>query len=430
MIYDNTVFIRGQKKGSDQKLFYGWVITGAVFFNLAMSYGAQYSFGILFPSLIEEFKWNRQTLSGVFSFYNVMYCALAAILGRAADRFGPKIVLIFGSICLGSGIGLISQVNAPWHLYVVYGLLASLGMSATYITASPTVVKWFIQKRGLALGLCQSGLGVGVIAIPPVSGFLITAFGWRQACIILGSSVFLVLFAMAFLLIGYPERIGLKPDGLTGNSSVKSGKVVQETILNEVTWSVKDAIRTKSFWLVTAMFFCTWLFIFLPLVHLMMFALDIGLSKRLAFMGLSILGAGLTFGRLFTGALSDRIGRKQALVASFALQVFAWLLITRTSSSWTFLLSAATLGLSQGGNAALFPAITGDYFGRGRAGSIIGIIFSIAGPASAIGPFVAGYLHDVTHHYQWAFVLAALANLIALIIALISKPPRQKSQVS
>ena len=119
MIFDKIGFIGGQKKASDHKLFYGWIITGAVFFNLAMAYGAQYSFGIFFPSLIEAFKWNRQTIAGAFSLYNLMYCALAAIFGRAADRFGPRIILIFGSICLGTGIGLISQVKAPWHLYVV-----------------------------------------------------------------------------------------------------------------------------------------------------------------------------------------------------------------------------------------------------------------------------------------------------------------------
>jgi sugar phosphate permease len=123
------------------KIFYGWVITGLVFLNLAVSYGAQYSFGVFFPALIEEFHWNRQNLAGAFSLYTFIYSFLGILLGRLTDRFGPRIVLLCGSICLGLGIGLISQVKAPWHLYVVYGFLASWGMSAAYITASPLVVK-------------------------------------------------------------------------------------------------------------------------------------------------------------------------------------------------------------------------------------------------------------------------------------------------
>ena len=130
-----------EEDNTKPKIFYGWVITGVVFINLGMAYGAQYSFGVLFPSLLEEFKWTRQSISGAFSLYNFMYSVLGILLGRWCDRFGPRIILIFGSIFLGAGIGLISQVQTPWHLYMVYGLLASWGMSATYITASPTIVK-------------------------------------------------------------------------------------------------------------------------------------------------------------------------------------------------------------------------------------------------------------------------------------------------
>ncbi|MCX5907902.1 MAG: MFS transporter, partial [Deltaproteobacteria bacterium] len=110
-----------------KKFFYGWIITGLVFINLATAYGAQYSFGIFFPSLIEEFKWSRHDLAGVFSLYTLLYNFLGMFLGKLADRFGPRLVLIYGSLCLGIGIAWVSQVSALWQLYVVYGLLAALG---------------------------------------------------------------------------------------------------------------------------------------------------------------------------------------------------------------------------------------------------------------------------------------------------------------
>jgi sugar phosphate permease len=309
----------GQKETSPKKLFYGWVITGLVFINLGMAYGAQYSFGVLFPSLIEEFGWNRQSLAGAFSLYTFMYSILGALLGQLTDRFGPRIVLIFGSACLGMGIGLISQVKTVWHIYVFYGLLASWGMSATYITANPTIVKWFIEKRGLALGLAQSGQGMGIIFIPPLIGAQISTFGWRPACIILGGLVFIVLFTTSFFLIGEPEKIGLHPDGRQNKPLAKSWSTTQKSIDQEYKWSVAEAIRTQSFWVLTSLFFCTWLFIFLPLVHLVIFAMDMNLSKEVALIALSVLGGFAILGRLTMGFISDRIGRKKTLMINLCL---------------------------------------------------------------------------------------------------------------
>lgn len=416
----------GQQETVKQKLFYGWVITGAVFLILGMAYGAQYSFGVFFPSLTEEFKWNRESLAGAFSLYTFMYSLLGVILGRLTDRFGPRIVLIFGSVCLGMGIGLISQVKAIWHLYVYYGLLASWGMSAAYFTANPTIVKWFIEKRGLALGLAQSGLGLGIIIVPQVTGVLITAFGWRAASVILGGAVFLVLFTMAFFLIGHPEKMGLQPDGRQNKPFGGSQGVAQAASSKEVTWSPAEAIRTKSFWLLTSVFFSTWIFVFLPLVHLVIFGMDIGLSRGSAITALSVLGGSSTLGRLAMGFISDRIGRRKTLIVCITLQVFSWLWVMGTNTSWMLLFFAAAFGFSYGGASTLFPAIVGDYFGRLQAASVIGIIFAVASPSAAIGPLIAGYIHDVTGGYHYAFLLGVLTNLLSLTLMFISKPPQRK----
>lgn len=407
--------------GERKKFFYGWVITGLVFLNLGMAYGAQYSFGVFFPSLIAEFHWSRQSLAGAFSLYAFMYSALGIILGRWTDRFGPRIVLTCGSLCLGTGIALISQITAPWHLYLVYGLLASWGMSATYFTSAPTVIKWFIEKRGLAVGLSHSGLGIGIIVIPPLTGFLISALGWRQACIVLGASVFLVLATTACFLVGRPENMGLQPDG--GPAS-KPRAMIRERAA-EVHWSVGEAIRTPSFWVLTAVFFATWIVIFVPLVHLVIFALDIGLKRETAFFALAVLGGASTAGRFLMGTLSDRIGRKPTLLINLGGQVLCWLWILWTSSGWMLIVFAALFGFSYGGASSVFPAIVGDYFGRLKAGSVLGAIFTLAGAAVPIGPWFAGFIHDRTGGYGLVFLMGAVSNFVALLLALWTKPPKK-----
>lgn len=411
------------KEIPQQKLFYGWVITGLVFLNLGMAYGAQYSFGVLFPAMIEEFKWNRQNLAGAFSLYTFLYGSLGIILGRWVDRFGPRVVLTAGSVCLGMGIGLISQVRAPWHLYLVYGFLAAWGMSATYMTASPTIVKWFVEKRGLALGIAQSGLGIGIMLIPPLVGTLIFSFGWRHACMILGASVFAVLFTTALFMIGHPEKVGLLPDGRRVDEPDGPGKGSLKSISKEMSWSATEAIHTRSFWVLTAIFFLTWLLVFLPLVHLVIFALDIGLSQKSALFALSFLGGSSTVGRLIMGYVSDRIGRKQTLGWNLALQVFSWFWIMGTDNAWMLIVFAVSFGFSYGGVNAVFPSIVGDYFGRLKAASVIGAIFSIAGVSAAFGPFVGGYIYDLTNSYRPAFLLGGVTNLMALFLLFLSRPP-------
>lgn len=406
------------------RFFYGWIITGLVFLNLATAYGAQYSFGVFFPSMIEEFKWSRQDLAGAFSLYCLLYNFLGLFLGKLADRFGPRRVLIAGSILLGGGISLISQVKVPWHIYVVYGFLASLGMSASYMTGSPTIVKWFIEKRGVALGISLSGMGFGIICFPPLTGLLISAFGWRVACILLGLTVFLILFTCALFLVSHPEKMGQNPDGKP-HSSLPEAPYPSSGPEAEINLTMAQALRTGSFWILNIVFFLGWVFIFFPLVHLVILAADLGLSRESAFFALALLGLFSNAGRLGLGAISDQLGRKPMLILSLALQAvsFVWLIFTHTPSMlYAF---AVIFGFSYGGLGANFPAITGDYFGRRHAGSLIGAILTISGWASAVGPWIGGWIYDMTHSYQLAFVLAALSNSLGLVLIFFSNPPRR-----
>jgi OFA family oxalate/formate antiporter-like MFS transporter len=310
---------------------------------------------------------------------------------------------------------------------LVYGLIAALGMSAAYITAVPTVVKWFVEKRGLALGLAQSGLGVGIMVVPPFSGWLISIFGWRVACLILGSTVFLVLFTLSLFLVGQPEKMGLHPDGRSPKMPDEDAGRGAEIFAAEESWSVSEVVHTRSFWVLTLIFFLTWVFVFVPLVHLVAFALDMGISRESALLAWSCWGAALMVGRLLMGYISDVIGRKPTLMMNLALQAFAWIWIMGTTNEWMLIVFAGVFGFSHGGVSLVFPAITGDYFGRLKAASVIGMIFTIAGSSAAIGPIMAGAIHDATHSYQWIFFFGAVTNILAFILAFLSKPPRPKS---
>ena len=190
-----------------------------------------------------------------------------------------------------------------------------------------------------------------------------------------------------------------------------------------MSWSAAEAIHTRSFWVLTVIFFCTWLMVFFPLVHLVIFTLDIGLSRNAAFAALSFLGGSSTVGRLVMGYISDRMGRKRTLGLNLTLQVFTWIWIMYTDNTWMLIVFAIFYGFSYGGVSAVFPAIVGDYFGRLKAASVIGAIFTIAGVAAAFGPIVGGIIYDLTKSYQLAFILGALTNLFSLLLLFFSRPP-------
>jgi MFS family permease len=193
--------------------FYGWVIVGGAFAVLFVAYGAQYSFGVFFSALLEEFGWSRASLSGVFSLYAFAYCVFGFPAGRLTDRWGPRLVIGIGGLFLGAAFAGMALVTELWQPYVLYGLVAALGMGTTYVPCNTTVVRWFVARRGLAVGIAGSGGSLGNFVLPPVMQLLVGALGWRAAYVVLGAATVVLLMLVAGVMRRDPESLGLHPDG-------------------------------------------------------------------------------------------------------------------------------------------------------------------------------------------------------------------------
>ncbi|MBI2552939.1 MAG: MFS transporter [Candidatus Rokubacteria bacterium] len=402
------------------RLFYGWVVVGGAFAVLFMAYGTQYAFGVFFSALLDEFGWSRASLSGIFSLYAFLYCVIGLPAGRLTDLWGPRVVIAIGGAVLGLGLAGMSRVSALWHPYLFYGVVAALGMSTAYVPCNATVVKWFVRQRGLALGVASSGGSLGTFALPPVAAALVGAVGWRWAYVLFGAGIFLILNLVATVMRRDPELLGLSPDGGPGLATA-AGQAAAET-----QWPLRMAIRTGAFWLIFGIFTATWIPVFLPLVHIVPFARDLGMSPLVASTVLSALGIAAVVGRLVMGAVSDRIGRKPALALVIALQAAAFLGFTLVGGLPSLYLVALGFGFSYGAVSTLFPAIVGDFFGREQAGSLVGFLFALAGSMAAWGPLFAGAIYDATGAYTWAFLLSAASNGAALALLALAHPPRPR----
>jgi len=382
---------------------------------LFVAYGAQYSFGVFFSALLEEFGWSRASLAGAFSLYAAAYCVFGFPAGRLTDRWGPRVVIAFGGLFLGAALAGMALVTRLWQPYVLYGLVAALGMGTAYVPCNSTVVKWFVARRGLAVGIASAGGSMGTFVLPPVAQLLVTAAGWRTAYVVFGVGVFLVLNLTARVMRRDPESMGLHPDGVSGPPVA-----IDEA---ETPWPLVRAVRSRAFWLLGATFTATWIPVFIPLVHLVPFTRDLGYSPLVAASSVSALGVGAVVGRLVMGAVSDRIGRRPAVGMAMALQAIAFLGFLAAYELPMLFGTAFVFGYSYGAISTLFPAIVGDFFGRRQAGALVGFLFAFAGAMAGWGPLIAGAIYDATRSYDLTWVLAATLNVVAIALLTVTRPP-------
>ncbi|OLB54225.1 MAG: MFS transporter [Candidatus Rokuibacteriota bacterium] len=400
------------------RVFYGWIVVGGAFLVLFVAYGAQYSFGVFFGALLEEFGWSRASLSGAFSLYAFGYCVFGFPAGRLTDVWGPRVVIAAGGLFLGAALAGMSLVTQLWQPYLLYGLVAALGMGTAYVPCNTTVVKWFVARRGLAVGLASSGASVGTFALPPLAQLLVTGVGWRTAYVVFGIGIAVLLTLAAQVMRRDPESLGLHPDGAGGPVGVVDGAA-------EGAGPLRRAMRTRAFWMIAAAFTATWIPVFIPLVHLVPFTRDLGYSALTGAWVVSALGIGAVAGRLVMGAVSDRIGRKPAVGAAMALQAVGFLGFLLAGRGLAVLFGdALVFGYSYGAISTLFPAIVGDFFGRGQAGAIVGFLFALAGAMAGWGPLIAGAIYDATGRYDLVWMLSALLNVVAIALLATTRPPR------
>jgi MFS transporter, OFA family, oxalate/formate antiporter len=397
------------------RLHYGWVIVAAGFTVMLLTYGVQYSFGVFFTALAAEFGWSRAKLGGVFSLYAGTYSFMGLISGRLTDRWGPRRVVAVGGLLLGGGLALAGTVRSLPPLYATY-FIAAFGMSTAYVPTSSTAVRWFTARRGLAVGLVMAGAGVGVLVAPPVIALILGRLGWRLTYFVVGATLAVALVALARLLVADPASRGLRPYG---------GAIAAADGPDAPSWPVARAARHPAFLALAGVYLLAWIPVFLPPVHLAALAQDLGLGPVVGATALSALGGGSLAGRVVMGAASDAIGRRPALGLSLGLQAVAFVALALPTDAASLLGAAALYGFAYGAVTALMPATVTDFFGPAHAGTLVGLIFGIAGPTASLGPVMGGFIFDVTGSYGWAFGAAAGCNVLALGLLAVARPPRR-----
>ncbi len=347
------------------------------------------------------------------------------------DRLGPRRVIPLGVVLVSLGMVLATFVSQPWHLYMTLGVLVVGGsVFLGYIGHSLFLPNWFIRKRGLAIGIAFSGVGVGSIVLFPWLQRLIDAMGWRQACWSMALLLMVTVAPLNLLLQRQrPEDLGLAPDGdaMTGDkgtSHTATDNVVDHA-WTAVEWTLGRAIKTARFWWIFVSFFSglfTW---YTVQVHQTKYLIEVGFHPDLAAYALGFVGLTGIVGQILLGHLSDRIGREWVWTFSALgfMACYGLLLIMRIYPTPLMLyLMIGSQGVVGYGLASVFGVITAEVFQGKHYGTIFGTLNLASGIGAAAGPWLAGALFDRTGTYVVAFWLAMGLSLVSIIAMWLAAP--------
>ncbi len=402
--------------------------------------GVLYSWSIFVVPLQDKFGWSRADLTWPFSVSILTLAIVMVPAGKWQDKVGPRLIATVGGILMGLGYFLSGFITSLPALIFTFGVMSGAGVACAYVTPISATVKWFPDKRGLAAGITVSGFGFGAFVFTPLARKLIVAVGVMTAFKILGIIFLVIVVALAQILRDPPP--GWKPEGW--EPPTPSEETAPAT---EDHWTLGTAIKTWAFW-------SLWLaFLGNAGVGLMVISLiaplakTLGISQEIAAFLIGFLSIFNGFGRILAGWLSDVIGRRAAMLVFFSTTTIMCISMAFTNIAGTTLgyaLALMIFGASYGSNFALFPAVTADYFGTKNMGNIYAGVFTAWGFAGFVGPrFIKARLlksipqkliaHGIPLEqanliaYKTAFKVAIGLGLLAVVIAFLTKAPKEAS---
>jgi MFS family permease len=395
---------------AQRRLFYGWIVVGASALIICLGMGALFSLGVFLKPMAESLGWSRGAISSV-ALLNWIAMGLGSFVwGALSDRLGTRSVALAGGLLLGLGLVLSSQVRALWQLHVTFGVMVGFAVGAFYAPLTSTATKWFTARRGLAVALVSSGIGVGILAIAPLARALTSLWDWRIALLVIGDLAWLVIVPLALVLREEPGEVGAAALG----GAARAGRE----------YSAREVAAAPQFWAIALTHFACCAAHSGPIFHMVTHGIDQGLGAMTAATALGVSGLSSIAGRLGGGLLADRFGAKPTLVAGLALQAAVIPAYLVAGEAGLFYVLALVFGLSYGGVMPLYALVTREYFGERVMGAAYGGVFLVSTLGMGIGSYAGGVLYDRLGSYAWLYGGSFAVGVLAVALASTFRPPR------
>ena len=418
-----------------RQIFYGWVVVAAAFAAQWVTVGVQTSVVAVFaPEFIAEFNWSRTQFFAADSIGQAILMVIGFALGPRIDRFGARpIMLTAAAVCIPS-LFLMSQIDEYWQYVVIRGVfLVTAASVAGFLVVSITVSKWFVAKRGQALGWTSMGVSMAGFFWPTfTAAILIEPLGWRTAWMVLSACLAAVLIPAALLMRRRPEDYGMLPDGGPTQLTAEQIEAAEHDEVTSLTR--REALRTSCFYLIVLIFGISVVGIFAILLNGVLFLREHGFSSVEAAAAIAAFSLLSMLTKPPWGWALDRFDTRVVGCLSFALGAIGFVLVINAAPTgdWFVIAGAlALMGLGIGGNIPIQDMFWAEYFGRRYLGAVRSIGFPVAMGINAVTPVLVAFSYDLLGSYEVAFyTCAALWAASAVLCMMLRLPPKRRSPLA
>lgn len=412
--------------GVKQPVFYGWWIVGGCFIMLFLFAGAGfYSFSIFIRPLEKAFGWSRSQIALAMSINLVVHGMMAPLVGHLLERYGTRRIMSIFTAGYGAAFLVVSRSDSLWFFYLSYVFLAIMGTGVGFVPVSAVLARWFIRRRGTAIGIAMVGISAGGMVMSPLIEILNASYTWRGAYVFLAILVWVIGLPVTLLVIrGNPGVMGLQPDN-DPPQAVIGDDAGSSDLVAENGWPLKAALRSRVFWLVTATF------VLAPgaqmgvIQHQVPLITDIGISGTTAAAALGFTAGLGGAGKLSFGRISELIPVHYTALLCFGLQALGvFILMQATSMAWVWAY-VFIFGFVMGGLIVLLPIVIGQHFGLASFGVLMGIVTFFQALGAGSGAIISGLVYDATGSYDMALMLYIALYLLAILTIFSAGRPRE-----
>jgi MFS family permease len=390
---------------------YGWVVVAAGALMTCVGFGSMLSLAVFLQPISEAMGWSRAGVSAAATLDFLCMGIAAFFWGTLSDRFGTRIVVLAGSLLLGLGLVTASQAQTLWQFQLLFGVLIGVAAGSFYAPMIAVASAWIDKHRSLAVALVSAGMGVAPLTVAPSASWLIAAYDWRVAMLVIGIAAWALLIPASFLVRPAPQNAA----GAAANSAEAP----------EMQWTAAQAFRTPQFITLALAHFACCAAHSGPIFHMVSYAVVCGIAPLTAVTVYSLAGFSGLGGRLLLGAVADRIGAKPVLVAGLFVQALCIATYLAVARLGEFYALSVVFGLAYGGVMPLYAVRVREFFGARIMGTVFGAVSAFASLGMALGPWAGGFVFDTFHGYLWLHAGSFAIGLAAVAIAL-SFPSSQR----
>ena len=378
----------------------------------------------------DELGWSYTTIATGFLIGSASGAVASSLTGWLVDRYGPRVVVALGGVGLAGALIGLSTIQEPWHFWTFFGLARGSVIAGVEIGSSVAIAKWFVRQRGRTLAVKSMGQRSGQVVLPIVSFLIMDASDWRTAYVALSGFACLAIIGPALLLMrSQPEDHGMLPDGTTDLRNTRGDRGPQARVVEEESWTLREARSTRAFWLITVFLICTPFVQGATNLHMAPIFHDRGLSEGQAVAIVSIFGMSSVSSILPTGFIMERVHvRLGAMVQAVLVLATMVLLLIPAGGFPLAVLWAIIFGVAAGMRNVIEVLLLANYFGRTSLGAIKGFTapFRMISP---FGPVLAGFIRDESGSYTGAFILfASVAVLMLLLMVFATQPAKAPTE--